>query len=301
MNSFIRKDNQLYKIPEGLNYTLEPSRIYRIAQKQVGFRETETIVTIDGFIEENKKVYASESEKKFSDKIAKYFKNHDDNTVGVFLYGEQGCGKTFSAKLIAKKTNLPVFIIDPSFPTSELMNYFSKITDEIVIIFDEYDKYYKRKWDSKPLLEFLDGIQKTSKKLIIFTANDENCMNEFMVDRTGRIRYYRKFTTIDKDMIHVIVNDKVSDKSRIDEITDFIDEFITLKSYDNIISFIDEVLDNPEDTLFDLARDMNLTLKGDPDRTVNKKENSPQDIVRLLRKTLDEDYKNEIEETDEVF
>ena len=131
MNSFIKKDDYVYKMPEGLAYNLEPNRIYRLSEERQGF-EYVTVLKADGYVTEPKKYYATKSEKRFCDKIVNYYNKYDDNNVGVMLYGKQGCGKTFTAREIARRTNLPIIIVDPSCPTRNLSKFFSEI------IYNEY-------------------------------------------------------------------------------------------------------------------------------------------------------------------
>lgn len=257
MNNFIKKDEYVFKMPEGLAYNLEPNRIYRLIEERQGF-DWVTVLKADGYIKEPKKYYATKNEKRFCDKIVNYYNKYDDNNVGVMLYGKQGCGKTFTAREIARRTNLPIIIVDPSCPTNKLTKFFSDFRSDICIIFDEFDKHVDQKWDTVPLLEFLDGIQKLSRKLVIFTCNDEKVFNEFMLDRPTRIRYYRKFEVVDTDLIKDIVEDSLDNKNRIDEVTNYIRNSINLPSYDIVTSFIKEVNDNPEDDLSELAADMNI-------------------------------------------
>ena len=279
MNNFIKKDDYVYKMPEGLAYDLEPNRIYRLSEERQGF-DYVTVLKADGYVTEPKKYYATKSEKRFCDKIVNYYNKYDDNNVGVMLYGKQGCGKTFTAREIARRTNLPIIIVDPSCPTRNLSKFFSDFHSDICIIFDEFDKYVDQKWDTVPLLEFLDGIQKFSRKLVIFTCNNEKVFNEFMLDRPTRIRYYRKFEVVDSDLIKEIVEDSLEDKNRIDEVTDYIRNNINLPSYDIVTSFIKEINDNPEDGLSELADDMNINtsiFKSDDNN--NKKKNKKGKLI----------------------
>ena len=279
MNNFIKKDEYVYKMPEGLAYNLEPNRIYRLIEERQGF-DYVTVLKADGYVKEPKKYYATKNEKRFCDRIVNYYNKYDDPNVGVMLYGKQGCGKTFTAREIARRTNLPIIIVDPSCPTKNLTKFFSDFRSDVCIIFDEFDKYVNQKWDTVPLLEFLDGIQKLSRKLVIFTCNNEKVFNEFMLDRPTRIRYYRKFEVVDTDLIKEIVEDSIEDKNRIDEITNYIRNSINLPSYDIVTSFIKEVNDNPEDNLSELANDMNINtsvFKSDNnDINSQKSENTPE-------------------------
>lgn len=285
MNNFIKQDNVVYKMPEGLSYDLEPNRMYRLSRVRAGFDWVIKLVA-DGFLKEPKKIYASESEKKFSEKISNYFNKHDDNTIGVLLHGKQGCGKTFTAREIARQSNLPVIIVDPSFPSNLLTKYFSDFRSDVCIIFDEFDKYSDENWSTTPMLEFLDGIQKTCRKLVIYTCNDDSVVNDFMVDRPSRIRYYRKFDAMNKEMVKEIVTDSIDDKSRIDEVVNFITSSVKLLSYDVVTALITEINDNPTYSLYELAKDMNMALEGDAPREKHEEKKDSCDLMNMLAKEV---------------
>ena len=82
-----------------------------------------------------------------------------------------------------------------------------------------------------------------------------------MLDRCGRIRYYREFEEMGPSMISEILTDRLDDKSEVEPLTDFIMANFGLLSFDNIASFADEVNLFPNDTFEELFSDMNISEK----------------------------------------
>lgn len=62
-----------------------------------------------------------------------------------------------------------------------------------------------------------------------------------------------------KENIKSIVEKFVT--NNVDEITNFIHERFKVVSFDNIVSFLEEVNTNVEDTYEDIVTDLNITLK----------------------------------------
>lgn len=109
------------------------------------------------------------------------------------LSGIKGTGKTVMAKVIAKNSNLPIIVVDEDYPTGRINDFFRKFETPVTIIFDEVDKH----WDTEDLLGWLDGVQTNAKKLVLFTCNNEDRVNDYLKDRCSRVRYIRHFEAND--------------------------------------------------------------------------------------------------------
>lgn len=262
MSEFIKDRDNIVPMPKGMAYDLIKGKIYRLKTVRSMFTNTNMLVE-DGTINIPEKVYYTDKDELLVNRILQYHKNSDKSTTGVLFHGVQGCGKTLLAKVLAKQCDLPVIVVDPSFRTKELMGFFTKFTTEVVILFDELDKHCGKddNWDTKDLLEFLDGVQETGKKLVIFTCNEDKVLNEFLQNRCGRIRYYKKFTTLDHTMITKIVSDILKDKDKIEETVLFIESSIKMPSYDNITSICKELNDWPDYNISTLIEDLNIQTK----------------------------------------
>jgi len=259
---FIKDKDQIVPMPKGLAYDLIGGKIYRLKSTKSMFSRTDVLIE-DGELSIPNKVYYSKDEELIVKRVLRYYKETEKNTTGVMFYGKQGCGKTLLSKIIAKESGLPIIVVDPSFPTSNLMNFFTRFNTEVVVLFDELDKHCSKDdhWDTEDMLEFLDGVQETGKKLVIFTCNSDKVVNEFMKDRCGRIRYYKQFDTLSHNMIVDIVKDNINNKDKVNNIVNFIENKLNIPSYDNVTAICKEVNDWPDYSVEELIKDLNVELK----------------------------------------
>lgn len=253
MSEFIKVGNKIINKPTGLDCDLVNGKVYNLKfdRFSVGafFEE-------DGSLSLPSKVYTTEDDDIFINRVNTYFNNTKKLSTGVMLSGIKGTGKTVMAKVIAQNSNLPIIVVDESFPTSQINDFFRKFTCPVAVIFDEVDKH----WDTEGLLGWLDGVQTNAKKLVLFTCNNENLINGYLKDRCSRIRYRRHFEpNCNVRFLKEILKDKgVID---IDETYDFMVTTFGLMSIDNILSFIDEKEMFPGMTNYDIMKDMNISSK----------------------------------------
>lgn len=237
MSKFIKSDNRIMAIPNGMEYSLEPGKVYDLKiRKQWG--EVITQFTLNGEMNLPKKVFTTKKDSLFIKRVLHSFNKDEKNTTGVLLTGEKGTGKTVTAKVIAEQANLPIVVIHPETVLTELNNFFKSFDDSVCILFDEVDKNF----ETRDLLTFLDGIQKTARKLVVMTANDTNRVDEFLKNRCSRVRYFRNYSMIEdaKEYAEMIAKDRGLEN--VDEVVNFIIDKIKFPSIDNICSFIDEIV-----------------------------------------------------------
>lgn len=243
---------------DGLDYDLEGGKTYQLCTDRWG--DSIFFKLIDD-LALPVKVYSTEDEDKFIDKVLNRYDKTEQGVLGVMLSGLKGSGKTVMAKQIAVKSNLPIIIIDKSFSPHKLTELFQDLGDtEACFIFDEIDKLGED-YDDTFLLQVLDGANTTGKKLMLFTCNDEDQINDCLIDRCSRIRYWRNFDELSASMINKVLEDILDDKDEVGSLTDFIQENFGCVSFDNIVSFANEVNNYPTDTYEDLFKDMNLSTK----------------------------------------
>lgn len=149
-------------------------------------------------------------------KIDKVTKTYDlmDRSLGVLLSGDKGIGKSLFVQLLATKyieKGYPVFIIDKSYPG--LINYIDSIQQEIVVIFDEFEKTFN-KYDSdvdsqQDILSLLDGTS-SQKRLYLATINDLNSISSFLINRPGRFHYHFRFKYPSYDEVIQYLNETTS-------------------------------------------------------------------------------------------
>lgn len=253
--NFIKVGTAITPVPEGIDYSLSLDKAYKLLWDDW---ENKSYLTEIDLPTIPSGLYTQDTDK-FIDKVLRTFNTISKNTTGVLLSGLKGSGKTLTAKMLALKSNIPIIIVDERFPAGRLTSFFAKVKQEVCILFDEIDKN-QRFWDSKLLLSFLDGLEDNCKKLVVFTCNDVNFANENLIDRCSRIRYYRIFKGLSNDEINSIVDDLLRDKSKKDELILYIDSIAT-KSYDNIIAAVTEVNNNPNDSVEELLKDLNIAWK----------------------------------------
>lgn len=241
----------------GVDYNLEAGKVYI---PKVDRYTDEINLTFGNSFELPIKLYTPKSDEKFISKVLTSYQN-GDKSMGVLLAGTKGTGKTVLTKRIATESKMPILTLDNNFHPSFMQNLFTKLEDTpVCVIFDEFDKMGER-YDSDSILRVLDGISSSGKHLVLFTCNNTDMVNEYMLDRCGRIRYYREFEEMSPSMISEILTDKLNDKSEVQPLTDFIVANFGLLSFDNVASFADEVNLFPNETFEDLFSDMNISEK----------------------------------------
>jgi len=243
---------------DGLDYELESGKVYTI---EVDKWSDEIAFKIAPDFSMPKRIYETNEDKRFINKVLNYYNKSEEGTTGVMLSGLKGSGKTITAKNIAIQSGLPIILIDKGFRPSLLIKLFNRLTDvDVCFVFDEIDKLGED-YDDDYLLKILDGANTSGKKLILCTCNDTEDVSEYLIDRCSRIRYWREFDELSTSMIQTILEDRLNDKKEVKSLTDFIIENFKVISFDNIASFVDEVNEYPKTTYEELFEDMNLSSK----------------------------------------
>lgn len=148
-----------------------------------------------------------------AEKIMRGYREGNRN-FGVILSGKKGIGKSLMARMIADKaiaSGMPVIIVDKAI--GGIADFLSSIEQEVVIIFDEFEKTFARDENGDPQVELLslfDGMD-GGKKLFIITCNDPRQLNEFLVNRPGRFHYHFEIVCPTGDEIRAYMRDKLGD------------------------------------------------------------------------------------------
>jgi len=256
MKSFLKVgDKVLKKADKSFDYELVPGVTYTA---KVDRFEDEVFLTIGADLSIPTKIYSTKKDDRFKDRVISRFNKSEKGFTGVMLTGVKGSGKTMTCKCIATEAKLPIIKIGDDFYRGYLNKLFEMLGDtSTCILFDEIDKYTNI-LNGNELLSLLDGINTVGKHLIIFTANETNCLNENLMNRCSRIRYWKKFNELDKETITLIIKDYINDATKVDDVVNFIIDNFECKSFDNIVSFSEEINEYPNDDLMELFNDMNL-------------------------------------------
>lgn len=243
---------------EGLDYNLEKNTVYTIEID----RYTDSIsLKINSELSLPTKIYNTTENNKFIKKVLNHEKISTDGVTGVMLSGLKGSGKTVMMKQIASESNLPIILVDKGFRPSMLKKLFSLLQEtECCFVFDEIDKLGED-YDDTYLLQVLDGAATAGKHLAVFTCNDESEINDCLKDRCSRIHYWKRFGEMPNSMILSILKDNLKDAKKIAETAQFIQKNFAVISFDNVVSFVNEINNYPEESLDELFNDMNLSKR----------------------------------------
>lgn len=185
---------------------LQPGTYYLRFSKQSGW----FLLQRENFVI-NEKVYGVNTAKvqKVLDSFGKF-----ERSLGVLLSGHKGIGKSLFAKELsinAIAAGLPVVIADTPYPG--ISEFIEDIQQEVLVLFDEFDKTFAKNDDYDPQAELLSMFDGTTsgKKLFVITCNDTSRLNDFLVNRPGRFHYHLRFTYPTRDEIVEYLHDKLGD------------------------------------------------------------------------------------------
>lgn len=255
---FMKHGNMVVPIPAGNQYNLEPGKVYDLNYNR--YHEVHEL-TLNGDLNMPGKLYEIANNTKFIKRVLDFFEKTKKQTTGVMLYGEKGTGKSLTAKIIAQQSNLPIIVINETCRFGDLNKFFKKFETPVCCIFDEIEKNF----DTERLLGFLDGIEKTAKKLVVMTCNDRGKTSKYLDDRCSRVRYAKNYTFENNfELLDCLLEDSsVKEK---DALRDFIRNRVTATSVDNLISIIEEVeyFQETGESIEDIVSNMSITLTRKP-------------------------------------
>lgn len=215
-------------------FWLEPYTDFTISEKVYGVHENKVTKVLTSF-------------KKFN------------RSLGVMLSGDKGIGKSLFVKMTsirAIEEGYPVIIVDTAYPG--IASFIDSIDQEVVILFDEFDKTFRKTSDSNPqadLLSLFDGFS-GGKKLYMITCNDLRDINDYLLNRPGRFHYHFRFEYPTAEEIRIYLKDHI-DSKYYNEINSVIEFAAKTKLNFDCLRAIAFELDNGE-TFADAIRDLNI-------------------------------------------
>ena len=167
---------------------------------------------VDSF-KPNGKLYGTTT--KDASRIINTYMSRDVST-GVLLTGEKGSGKTLLAKTLSiecANLGFPTVLINAAWEGDAFNKLIQDISQECVILFDEFEKVYDSD-EQESILTLLDGVY-PSKKLFVLTCNDKWRIDSHMRNRPGRIFYSLEFIGLEPEFIAEYCEDNLDDKTQI--------------------------------------------------------------------------------------
>jgi hypothetical protein len=260
-------ENKFYKVgdtlsfkpnTQGIEANLEGGKVYNILVDQ--YTDAITIKESSD-LQLPSKIYSSEKDSKFINKVLNTFDKSAKGFTGVMLSGLKGSGKTITAKRIAINSRLPIILVTNWLSPRVLSKVVNNLGDlSVCFLFDEFDKI-SEDYNTSYLLQTLDGVATNGKHLIVFTCNNIDGISDHLVDRCSRVRYWKDFDALPTSTVLNVLEERLNDQKEAQSLCDFIMEHFNIVSFDNVITFVDEVNNNPTSTFEELFEDMNLSEK----------------------------------------
>lgn len=140
-------------------------------------------------------------------------------SLGVLLSGEKGSGKTLTAKIIANSLQaqgISTVLITEMHEQTHIDSFLDSLPDNLVVLFDEFEKVYPNREAQGQVLSYLDGIS-SRKRLNILSVN-ETYINHNLINRPGRIFYHFQHGKLKEDTIREYAKEKLANQDFTDEL-----------------------------------------------------------------------------------
>lgn len=172
-----------------------------------------SLKSVDDFVTLEEKVYGDHYKK--VDKVMKTFGSLD-RSLGIILSGDKGIGKSIFTQLLAERAiseGIPVIMVTKAY--DGIADYIESIDQEVLVIFDEFEKVFNDKSEKgasqDSLLGLFDGTSQ-KKRIYAITVNELYRVNEFMINRPGRFHYHFRFAYPSADEIKLYLSDKIAEE-----------------------------------------------------------------------------------------
>ena len=136
-NIFLQKGDRILILGTEAMKTQIPNRVYNVGHS---YTDGYYLKPANTDFSVNYKVYDLQND--FIDRCCRMFWATSGN-MGVLMNGIKGTGKTVAAKLIAKRLNLPVILLNDDFDQDNAFQMFlADIPQNVVVVIDEYEKTF---------------------------------------------------------------------------------------------------------------------------------------------------------------
>ena len=157
--------------------------------------------------------------------------------LGILLAGVKGSGKTITAKQLCNTLGLPVILITHAY--AQLPSFINDIKQNVLFFVDEYEKVFAKPNESM-LLTVMDGAMDNGWKRVFLLTINEIYISDNLLERPGRIRYFKRYTDMSLESIHLVLKDSLKRVELYKETLDFISKLQTI-TIDIVRSIVEEV------------------------------------------------------------
>lgn len=186
------------------------------------------------------KIYGVETE--LINRVKKTYVNTNRN-LGILLNGVKGTGKTVTSKLIANEIGIPVLVVQHVF--AGLVDFINSIKQDVIIFIDEYEKIFEGR---HTLLTIMDGVLSNEHRKFFILTTNETYINDNLLQRPGRIRYFKTFGNLKPNVVNEIVDDFLVHKHLKKDVVRFVSslELITIDIVKSIVEEVNIHEESPE-------------------------------------------------------
>jgi len=219
-----------------------------------------SLVETDKFTDSVGKLYGNHTQK--IDRIIRKFSQNNE-PLGAMFTGDKGMGKSVAVREISYRAinemNMPVIIVNKNTPG--LVDFLDTI-EEAVFVFDEFEKVFPLEDneetdlpDQDQFLNFFDGLS-TTKRLYLLTANDDDDLSDYLINRPGRFHYHIQFDYPNADAVREYLQDNATQASleEIEKVVDF--SLKTKVNYDHLRAIAEEF--SFSDKFHEFIEDLNI-------------------------------------------
>lgn len=232
-----------YFMQSGDKYLPMPNKNSLLESLPLGSYSLETSLSGPYFsrisdVEKITKIYGDAAQR--AERIVNTFSSRNGST-GVLLCGEKGSGKSLLARVVSEQAReslgMPTIFIKAGPSGEEIESLMNALDHSATIIFDEFEKNFSSK-DQNSLLSLLDGTGAT-KHLFLFTANNRSGINDYMINRPGRIFYNLSFDALSEEFIREYGNDVLKNKDWVEELI-IVSQRVYRINFDMLKSIVEE-------------------------------------------------------------